>query len=221
MTIREQEDLLFNEYRKKHPEIDKFVIDGIISEEQYNNARYKIIYILKEVNGGENWDLREFVKTGGRAATWNNIARWTAGILELPKEINWDNLDKISENKRKDLLVKMGVVNLKKIPGGAVANKDEINAKIDCELIKKQIEIYRPDIIICGGTFDMLRSSCYKKKESESYFTSRGIEYFLLNNKIPVIDYIHPQARIKNNILYYTLIDATREILEHHNLLCR
>ncbi len=67
----------------------------------------------------------------------------------------------------------------------------------------------------------MLRNNCYEKKWGESYFTSRGEEYFLLKNKIPVVNYLHPQARINNNMLHYTLIDAIREILEYHNLLRR
>ena len=38
--------------------------------------RDKNSILLKEVNGGEDWDLREFLREGGRKQTWDNVTRW-------------------------------------------------------------------------------------------------------------------------------------------------
>ena len=35
------------------------------------------------VNGGEDWDLREFLREGGRKQTWDNVTRWVIGINHL------------------------------------------------------------------------------------------------------------------------------------------
>lgn len=72
MSIEEREERLFQKLREKDPDI---VADGVICEQEFLNARYKIVYILKEVNGGKSWDLRDFVYEGGRPQTWDNIAR--------------------------------------------------------------------------------------------------------------------------------------------------
>ena len=67
MSIKEREEFLFQKLREKDPDI---VADGVICEQEFLNARYKIVYILKEVNGGKSWDLRDFVYEGGRPQTW-------------------------------------------------------------------------------------------------------------------------------------------------------
>lgn len=67
MSIKEREELLFQKLREKDPDI---VADGVICEQEFLNARYKIVYILKEVNGGKSWDLRDFVYEGGRPQTF-------------------------------------------------------------------------------------------------------------------------------------------------------
>ena len=54
MSIKEREEFLFQKLREKDPDI---VSDGVICEQEFLNARYKIVYILKEVNGGKSWDL--------------------------------------------------------------------------------------------------------------------------------------------------------------------
>ena len=88
MSIRELEEKLFDEWQEKEKleyniENKKiFVRDGLVDEESYFKAPVKILYLLKEVNGGDkDWDLREFIRGGGQAYTWNNITRWTKGIF--------------------------------------------------------------------------------------------------------------------------------------------
>ena len=97
MSIKEREELLFQKLREKDPDI---VADGVICEQEFLNARYKIVYILKEVNGGKSWDLRDFVYEGGRPQTWDNIARWTEGILSWEKEFPWSEMEIDNEQRR-------------------------------------------------------------------------------------------------------------------------
>jgi len=92
MSIRNLEEKLFDEWQEKlgyNLENKKiFVRDGLVDEKSYFKAPVKILYLLKEVNGGDrDWDLREYIENGGRAATWDNITRWTKGILKYKEEL--------------------------------------------------------------------------------------------------------------------------------------
>lgn len=105
------EKVLFDKLRDSNPIV---VEDGIIDEAEYKATKYKILYVMKEVNGGEGWNLKEFLKDGGRPQTWNNIARWTEGILSLENDFKWDYLESNNKDRRKIMLKKIGSINLKK-----------------------------------------------------------------------------------------------------------
>jgi len=197
---------------------ENFVTDGIVDEDEYRRASKKLLFLLKEVNGGKNWDLCDFLRNGGRAQTWDNIARWVEGIFNLDKDIAWAELTadkKINEQRRFDMLKKICVVNVKKAPGVDVSVNKEIKntGEQDAEYLKRQINIYEPEIIICCGS---VVSDVYTKKIAEKkapwMITSRGVAYMREGNRV-VIDYVHPEARVPKNIVYYGLIDALREIL--------
>ena len=127
MSIKEKEKQLLDEWKEKGQcdnifgKKELFVKDGLIDEINYSKAPIKILYLLKEVNGGdEDWDLRKFVRDGGRSATWDNITRWTKGIFEYFKyknELDWDSLEKIDIYDRSQILKSIVAVNLKKIQG--------------------------------------------------------------------------------------------------------
>ena len=90
MDIKEKEKEIFDKLRKIDPSI---VEDGIVNEEEYLTSKYKIVYIMKEVNGGSGWNLKDFLSEGGRSQTWDNVARWTEGVLNLNQEYDWAYLD--------------------------------------------------------------------------------------------------------------------------------
>jgi hypothetical protein len=200
-----KEKILFEKWRKKRIDL---IEDGVVDEEAYRNSKLKILYLLKEVNGitDTSWSLIQFLKDGGRPQTWNNITRWTYGIRNLDREIPWRHLEKISEIDRKEYLKSICAVNTKKETGGNVTNVHELEKyrKEDKELTKEQIEIYNPDLIICCGVNFIDETLEYSQ-------TSRGIQYAKTNNRY-IIKYWHPEARCGNNLLFYGLIDALKEI---------
>ena len=71
----------------------------------------------------------------------------------------------------------------------------------------------RPDIVICGGTEKPYVKATNTKPKWK--MTSRGIWYFVEDSGTIVISYSHPEARTKECMLHYALIDAVREILAH------
>ena len=205
-----QENELLDSWANNTP---GFIRDGVVVPEEYYNSHPKILVLLKEVNGGEDWDLRDFLKTGGRSYTWNNVARWIEGIINIDKELSWEYLKENNEQRRLEMLKKICAVNVKKLSGGYTADNKIIksSAKRNSENLKKQINLYCPDLIICGGTEASYFESI-SEEEPKWQMTSRGIWYVKESTGRIVVSYSHPEARVKPNILYYGLIDAIKEI---------
>lgn len=211
MTIKEKEEILFDKLKSQNSAI---ITDGIVDENQYLSSKYKILYVMKEVNGGKDWDLREFLYQGGRSQTWDNVARWTQGILNLDKDYSWEELSENNEKRREIYLKKIGSINLKKTGGGYTSVDKEISkaARENREILKNQVNIYNPDIIICCGTAGNFVNSILDPKEIKWPMTQRGVEYIKYKEKT-ILSFAHPEARIRDAYLYYALVDAVREIL--------
>jgi hypothetical protein len=217
-NISKGEDEILANLRKKLPE-ENIIVDGVIEETVYNSLApgQKLLFILKEVNGvtEQNWSLKQFVKEGGRKATWDNISKWVYGIHNLEKELTWQALE--GKNDDNDFricnLSKIAVMNLKKISGTHTTVNSEIWDFIrDIEvkhLLSKQIELYTPDITICCGTptGDVISQLLNFDKWD---VTSRGIWYKRTETAGVIIYYFHPEARVGENLLFYGLVDAIR-----------
>lgn len=224
--VENGEDAIFCKYREAFPEqADYIVSDGLASVEHYMQAPVKIVFLLKETNdaGGGGWDLRKFMYDGGRASTWDNITRWTEGLFDLAtkeKEKNWEHYANITEDRRKDILKYIGAVNLKKIPGSYVADGNAVFSETlkNKDFLLAQLDLYRPDILICGGTFDNLYYHLLDNKQPKIETTTRGIKYCIDENNTIIIDYHHPAARAKAQILLYALLDAVAEIKNKHSM---
>ena len=212
MSISEKENDLFKTWQGTR---EGFVFDGVISEQEYLKSNLKLCFVLKEVNGlgGGGWDLREFIRSGARSQTWNNIVRWVTCARNIKTNVNWSDLEEIDDTRRKNVLSSICAMNLKKSPGGHTTEKASFNAAVteDKEFIQKQYAIYRPDITICCGTGWELRWAL-DLNEEEVFETSRGIKWFMNKDNKPVFIYAHPAARVQDSLLVYGLIDAIREV---------
>lgn len=211
VSLREKETQLLNEWAAG---CDGFIQDGIVNAEQYLASEIRLLFLLKEVNGGSDWDLRDFLRNGGRKQTWENIARWTLGIRDFRHDLPWERLHEISEEQRKDILQSICAVNVKKTAGSHTANEKMVsNAALrDSDFLKRQIELYAPDMVICCGTEKNYWHDVMKITPAWK-MTVRGIWYFHEPNGRIVISYAHPEARVKDCLLYYGLVDAVREIM--------
>ncbi|MFO3666142.1 hypothetical protein ACCQ41_07810 [Anaerococcus sp. ENR0831] len=200
MSIKDAETKLFNQLKINNPSI---VTDGIVNEKEYLDSKYKILYVMKEVNSYQNggWSLTEFISNGAIPQTWDNVARWTEGILNLEKDFDWEYLSGDNDPRRDKYLKKIASINLKKTPGRhtSVYNEIRLATKNNKEFIKKQVDIYQPNIIICCGTSGLFVRDCLES-DLTWQMTSRGIEYMILDNTI-IVSFSHPEARVPVSIL--------------------
>ena len=216
--IAETEDRLFEAWSSRR---EAFVRDGVVDAHEYAGSRVKLLFVLKEVNdlGGGGWDLREFLRSGGRGYTWNTVTRWVEGIQGLPRIVPWHELESVDNDRRKRMLRKIAAVNLKKEPGAGVADYELLReAKLrDRRLISDQLSLYAPDYVICCGSqaIDLLFGAepigLYPLSDDDWKSTRRGVPYCIVNGT-PHIAYFHPQARMPSNLVHYGLIDAVAEL---------
>ncbi len=190
-----------------------FIPDGCADPEQYAAAPVRLLFVLKEVNGGEKWDLRNFMREGCRARTWDVIARWIQGIFALEQEHSWQELKDRKDWRRKTYIPQVAAVNLKKTPGTYEADAKMIQqfAEENKAFLRKQLSIYQADVIILCGT-----ESAYQTVMGGSpdwRMTTRGIRYHVNEAAALVVSFAHPEARVDKCLLHYGLIDAIREIV--------
>lgn len=220
-SIREQENELFLEWKNLFHN-DYFIADGVVDEDAWNSSAIKVIYLLKEVNGAdEEWDERCYLceyasGTVTRSQTIDIIIRWQYGILHGSKVV-WDKVksETAKAEVQKAMLAHICLVNMKKTAGSASVDQKKFDEYFsdftNIVNIRRQLAIYKPDIVICGGASGYL-CKIMGWKNSVWKHTSRGINYCKYNNTI-YIDFWHPNNRgVSRSVLYYTLLDAIEEI---------
>jgi hypothetical protein len=212
MNISSLEEQLFSQWQGSRK---GFVKDGVVSEKDYLESTPKIAFILKEVNDpdGGGWDLRKFIANGGRPQTWNNMTRWVHGIRNRNSIPNWEFYSQISNEFRKEILRSICAINLKKSPGTHTTDHASLKtiAHEDKDFIQRQYEIYDPDITICGGTGDLFKQIVGHSAKKWKC-TSRGVWWYERDVNKYVISFSHPEARVHDPLLIYSLLDAVNEI---------
>ena len=86
--IREKENELFAKWKAELKVPSAFIPDGVVDETLWSHTPKRVLYLLKEVNGGENWDERhylaqydieeEYKKT--HSPSIDSLARWQLGL---------------------------------------------------------------------------------------------------------------------------------------------
>lgn len=207
------EDRLFDEWEGR---ASGLVRDGSPDPNAYQKSGRRLLFLLKEVNdkGGGDWDLRAFLRDGAQWQTWDNVTRWTRGIRALPTVLPWSAVSTVSLQDRQEVLGSIVAMNVKKFPGGAEANNDELKAALDrdADLLRRQFEWYKPEIVVCCGT-DWLAVDLFGLPPVESWSsTHRGLPFTEIDGSV-VLSYVHPAAWIKPWVLHYGLVDGMSDLL--------
>lgn len=213
--IEHREVLLFEKWRETSP---RLVSDGVVSASDFLKAPKKIVYVLKEVNdpGGGGWDLRNVALRADRGYTWNNLARWSSAIFELPSETDWSSIGAMPTTLRQKIIRSIAVMNIKKDAGGGSSIWAEIKlwAREYGQTLREQLDIYPADLIVACGTAGLVKNHIYPDVQEKWSVTTRGVQYLKCPNGKILIDYWHPGARYPGIFLAYSLVDAVSEILE-------
>jgi len=142
------------------------IYDGVCDVEGYVNSPFRIMWILKEPYddfdeegnpiGGGFCIYDGLVKKNPEdikiTITQKNMIYVTNGILS---RTNYDDMGNYRAYIER--LKQIVFINISKMP--AYSNSGSLTQKFEIwkDIVKKQIEIYQPQLIICGNTFNYLR----------------------------------------------------------------
>lgn len=197
---------LFEEWKQLVAvESDHFVEDGIISEVDWGLVGKKVLFILKETNnykGNIAALINSAVTKHPKSKLWDrptfhNVGRWAHGLINSS-----NGVPSYSEShiKRKESLLFCAFINLKKTSGARAATKavPEFAHKYSA-FIRQQINLIDPEIIVFGGTYEIVKEYVIPEMERIS---NRVHKY----NKIICINANHPACTKSRKYMYEQVI---------------
>jgi len=214
-SLNEKSNELIKNHYNKNTGLN---FDGLINEEKYMNLPIKILYILKEtwsVSEHNNYsitkDINEWVcknnelfanKTSSKKM-FDRLSEWSYGILneiydfdEVQKQLN----ELITYHKP---LCQVGYINLSKeltIDSTTSFAKVKQYLENNHKLIKEQIKLFKPDLIItCGvyGEYGIADEICALFEKKPEWFDggANGSSIINIDNKkVGLISSYHPAA---------------------------
>ena len=190
------------------------VADGAVVPSRYVLARPRILWVLRETNGGGDWDLREFLRSDTNLfsyprwhCTFGALAKVSYGILNsLPIE----DVEHLSARSAVDALREVAVVNVNKRGGGGRVDWAAFpdHAKDFSTLVESQIAALDPEILIAAGTVDFLPESLYASSKDLRGNTVGAVR--LSSSRWLVKCYHTAQTRIPQHQMYAQIVDALR-----------
>lgn len=204
MSINQKLSVLYTDWQQSHP--GHFVAGGVVDEDMFNSSEVKILFLLKEVNDteqAENWSLvqlmQDQIKRKKFYHTWLTVGHWIFGMQQgFPA---YQKLLQMSfkEDNITEGLLSIATTNLKKSGGSYESNEVEIreHARINKNLWMKEIEIINPDLVICGGTFSIVKellgfeiTKCDSGADVGKALNTTFVEFY------------HPMYRVSPKLLY-------------------
>ncbi len=173
-------------------------------ENLWKESAVRILFLLKEPNGKEGEDYKEWDWAKGSEIFGNTLAYWLEGIMKCSADYFPQYADL---STRKDILQKfpLAIMNLKKVAGDSSASWEEIwhYAEQDADFLKRQIQILNPNVIVCCGSNDC--GDNYRKVISiaeEILFPEKHFDkvnlwcHFCKESNLLLIDSYHPSYPI-------------------------
>lgn len=213
-----------------------FVCDGLIDAKKYYSIPLHILIIGRESYSSGPNAKKECIDTGwidylshggaGQAQNRNpsleNASKWIHIIREAYAG-NEFPIDHATKQFRAQQLSTIAWINLKRESNteSAYCGKTGFANELPytAQFIKRQIDLYNPHIVLCGGTYDEVKKFIFNDaNQSQKYESSANgfNKRFERYNKMLVVDCQHPAAR--HNVdsqrhLIYSIIKENSDFL--------
>jgi hypothetical protein len=190
-----------------------FIKDGIVDPRRWASAaRPKVLLLLKEAYHGESehWDLREYVrKLEHPDRSLLNSAYWCYAIQCIARgslqPVPFRATRKSEYEQAVEALKSSAIVNVKKSEGKSESSDEEIAdyAKKDGPFIRQQIELIKPDVVVCGNTWVPVE---HLWPDKDKDYIHDGV--CRVGRTAVFINFWHPSRRnlIADEIKYYALV---------------
>lgn len=158
------------------PPYGGFVRDGIVNLDAWKKQKLRICFLLNEASGYA--DRERFPNGNDVAAEWNEHGAFTKFMFKLAvwvKAINdafaapatyskkaiIEKRESDGQSLADDLIRSLAIVNIKKSDGQKISSVDDIRhfATNDAAEIRRELELVKANIIVCGGNFEVLHGN--------------------------------------------------------------
>lgn len=212
--LKRELDDLFAEWEERHKfrSEEGFIRDGIFDGEKWFSSQRKILFVLKEAYNEKEHKIKNVceyvrdVKKGPFKKTWWTVTNWAYAAQHTSENTSPDFPSK--EKRREGLLSSAGV-NIKKSDGRGTSDLKDIAgyAERDGDLIRREIKLLDPDIVICGNTWDVIKNNVWNHEDIKPLF-----ERIFLIGRAHYLDLWHPAntrvGKLKN---YWELVKLLRD----------
>lgn len=190
MNVNEQLEKLCMEHFKNRA----YVADGIFFEsnaDAWNNIHPKVLFVLKQPNSddllGEDYREYDFDTCVGEQV-WRELLGRLYGIMHTDESgfPKYDKATEIKSLKEAFCQYPFAVINIIKDIGNGTTPTADLKkyALQNLEFLQKQLELLRPDIIVCcgSGVFDIVNMAIQPAIPSNGnwlkYNSDRNIIFF-------------------------------------------
>lgn len=205
----------------------KPIEDGPIDPQIYLKSKYKILWLLKEAYDNENdaeggWSLTEllrsddvyerFFKSTTSKRTWYPMVYVSYGILNdfMP----YDDMAFIYEDPMNmtSVLKNIAFININKLAGESTSKDNQLKKifSLNKNILKKQIDLLDPDIVIGGHTLDFY-ADLLELPKCNMAISEKNTKYYFNGSKLYIAAY-HP-GRIGISRYKYVNEDYIEDII--------
>ncbi len=207
-ALRAKEENLLTEWSDDDHE---FIGDGIVDHDAWLEAPKRVLFLLKEAyrwkeEGALNLAsaIRVDIEKDDRIKNHSMpvVGLWAFAIHEISRTGTIPAFPEESSRAEsvKRALLSSAVVNVKKRNGKSQSGDDLAEcARKDRDQIREQVELYAPDLIVCGSVWSIVKDSVFEDVQPSS--SDRIIDW----NGTKIIDFWHPNYRIPWQLSFYGL----------------
>ena len=173
----------------------------------------------QQANGekSERNDSNHFYRTFHSLCMWLDVFKACMNDHVMPFSEYRDS-GQLSPDRLRKNLRKTAILNLKKTWGGGSTSWNALNSYLESDaarnVIREQIELIQPNIVICGGrqVFDFAKE-IFAAEEKHILSEDRDVFYFKANGVL-FLNFYHPACRKSREFLYNYSADVFQTLLE-------
>lgn len=157
--------------------------------------------------------------------TYNKIAMWVESFFSAYQRETrkaFDEFEKsflMCEEKKRAALRKIAIVNMKKTWGTSSISDKELKKYLESKevqkVLEKELEIIKPDIVICGSTYWLIKEIFDGQAKQLTHSNGKQVEYFQRGN-VTFLEFYHPANRKKTETQYDFAWDVFEALMKEN-----
>ena len=202
------------------------IYDGVAKIEDYLNSSPKLMWVLKEPYayfdeednpiGGGDFIMDGLLEEDGHTLkeslplTVQRVIYATYGIFT---DYEYDDMGWYYEPETYKYLFQIAYINLSKMPGGTKSGSMTTKYQIWRDIVLKQFDLYKPDVMIFGHTFQDVKDDLDVRDEDRILTGNGWVDIYRKDNRL-YVDAYHPGIPGSNRMYVNTIAQNVRQLLK-------